>query len=58
MKKIYETFCEAVAYILPRKVCSFVLVRVFAETSTGIFGQTIAPELTLFDAHKRWEDAS
>ena len=40
----------------PRRVVSWVIVRVFAEVSTGRHSTVVASELTLFQAQEAWND--
>jgi hypothetical protein len=43
---------------LPRRVVYWSAIRLLAETTTGRWGETLVPELTVLDAVKRWEDRS
>jgi hypothetical protein len=43
---------------LPRRVVYWCAIRLFAHGTTGRYGHTVAPELTVMDALERWEDRS
>lgn len=53
-----EKFYKWLAHRLPRRLVFFCAVRVGAETTTGKFGNTIVPEITLITCLKRWEELS
>ena len=40
---------------LPRRLRYWVVIDVFAYATTGKYGSTIVPELTVVDALERWE---
>lgn len=41
---------------LPRKVVMWSYIRVAAHATTGKYGNTIVPELSMMDALQRWDD--
>ena len=43
-----------IAKKLPKRLIYFVVIYVSAETTTGKYGNTIVPKLTLFDALDRF----
>jgi hypothetical protein len=43
-----------IAYALPGRVCYWVLIRVFADVTTGKYSDTVVPELTALEALDRW----
>ena len=47
-----------VAWLLPRRVVTWCYVRVGAHATTGKYGNTIVPELSMMDALGRWDDAA
>ena len=44
-----------IAWMMPRWLVSMSAVRIFAHGTTGEWGHTEAPALTVSDALKRWE---
>jgi len=46
---------HALAYLLPRKLVYFCGIRMWTETTTGAYSKTIAPQLTVDEALRRWE---
>lgn len=53
--KLTERFFMWLAWRLPRKLAYFATIRVFAHGTTGPYGHTEAPALTIADALQRWE---
>lgn len=45
-----------IAWRLPRKLVMWCYIRVGAHATTGRYGSTVVPELTMMDALKRWDD--
>ena len=41
---------------LPRKIAYWSYIRVGAHATTGKYGDTIVPEITMMDALQRWAD--
>lgn len=52
-----ELFWQFIAWHLPRKLVMWSYVRVGAHATTGEYGSTIVPELSMMDALKRWDTA-
>lgn len=44
-----------IAWLLPSRVVMWAYVRVGTNATTGEYGNTIVPELSMMDALKRWE---
>jgi hypothetical protein len=40
---------------LPRKLVMWSYIRVAAHATTGQFGNTVVPEITMMDALQRWD---
>lgn len=53
LEKVYLWF----AWKLPARLVYWVAVRLFAHATTGQYGETVASELTLFEAVERWKTA-
>ena len=45
---------QGLAHILPARLVYFCAIRVGAEATTGVYGTTVVPELTLMDAIGRF----
>lgn len=45
-----------VAWHLPRSLVMWCYYRVAAHATTGQYGDTVVPELSMMDAIKRWDD--
>lgn len=45
-----------VAWHLPKALVRWCYVRVGAHATTGKYGNTTVPDLTMMDALERWED--
>jgi hypothetical protein len=45
-----------VAWHLPRTLVMWCYMRVATHATTGRYGGTVVPELTMMDAIKRWDD--
>lgn len=45
-----------IAWWLPKKLVMWCYVRVGAYATTGIYGDTLVPEITMMEALKRWDD--
>ena len=50
-----EKILMAIVWKLPRWLIYWASIRLFAHATTGIYGNTITPELNIIDALKRWE---
>ena len=44
------------AWRLPHRLVMWCYIRVGAHATTGQFGDTIVPELSMMDALKRWDE--
>lgn len=51
-----ERVSMKLAWLLPRRVVMWAYVRVGAHATTGRYGNTVVPELSMMDALKRWDD--
>jgi hypothetical protein len=51
-----EKAAMAIAWRLPRRVVMWCYVRVGAHATTGRYGSTLVPEVTMMDALGRWDD--
>lgn len=45
---------KQIAYLLPRKICYWVIIRVWAELTTTKFTNKTPDEVTVFDALKAY----
>lgn len=54
---MFEKMFIYVAWKLPKRLCYWIAVRLFAHATTGKYGETVASELTLFEAVERWKTA-
>ena len=54
--RYWESVIRWVAWRLPRKLVMWCYARVAAHATTGEYGNTIVPELTMMDAWSRWDD--
>lgn len=52
-----EKFWMAIAWHLPKPLVMWCYMRVGAHATTGEYGHTIVPELSMMDAIKRWDTA-
>lgn len=52
---VKEKIAIWIAWRLPRYLVMWCYMRVGAHATTGAFGNTIVPELSMMDAIKRWE---
>lgn len=43
------------AWLLPRWLVYFVAIRLWSFATTGKYGNTIAPEITMDEVLRRWE---
>jgi len=48
---------KGLAQLLPKSVVMWAFIRVGAHATTGEYGSTVVPELSMMDALKRWETA-
>jgi len=55
LKNLGEEVCKFTAYILPRRIAYFVMIRIIAEGTTGIYSNTLVPEVPAMEILKRWE---
>ena len=44
-----------IAYMLPRKLVHWAVVRMFAEATMGQYGDTEVSALTMMEAMRRWD---
>jgi hypothetical protein len=58
MDKRRTMLMRTVAWRMPRWLVYWCGIRLFAHGTTGRYGHTVAPELTVMDALERWEDRS
>lgn len=56
MTRLKEKFWFWLAWRLPRSLVYFAAIRMFAHGTTGKYGDTEAPGLTVSDALRRWGD--
>lgn len=49
-----EKLAMKIAWLLPKRVVMWAYVRVGAHATTGEYGNTVVPELSMMDALKRW----
>ena len=54
MKQDKKSFYESLAWRLPRKLVYFCVIRMWAKTTTGKYGNTEVPALTVDEMLKRW----
>ncbi len=54
-KLLWEKFCGWLAWHLPRSVVYHCLIRAWAHGTSGQFGNTVAPSLTMEQAIERWD---
>lgn len=54
-RKHYEAVIRWIVWRLPREVIKWAFVRVGAHATTGRFGDTIVPEITMMEALGRWD---
>jgi hypothetical protein len=52
----WDALVRWVAWRLPRRLVMWCYFRVGAHATTGRYGNTIVPELTMMDAIKRWDE--
>ena len=50
-----ELFWRWVAWRLPKSLVMWSYIRVGAHATTGQYGDTVVPELSMMDALKRWD---
>lgn len=53
--KVRERLLTWAAWKLPRGLVKWCYVRVVAHATTGRYGDTVLPELTVTDALNRWD---
>lgn len=53
-ENVRESFYAKLAGWLPRRLVYFAAIRMFAYATTGMYGNTVVPELTAMDALERW----
>jgi hypothetical protein len=51
-----DALIRKVVWHLPRRVVMWSYIRVAAHATTGKFGDTVVPELSMMDALKRWDE--
>lgn len=56
LRKMSERFWMWVAWHMPKVLVKWCYVRVGAHATTGKYGKTVVPELSMMDALKRWDD--
>ncbi len=54
IKRLKEQFWVGLAWWMPNKLVYWCVVRAMANATTGIWGDTIASELTAFQVLERW----
>lgn len=54
--KAYESLLRKIVWRLPRRIVYWAYIRVAAHATTGVYGNTVVPELTMMDALKRWDE--
>lgn len=52
-----ERAIRALVWRLPWQVVTWAYIRVAAHATTGRYGNTVVPDLSMMDALKRWDDA-
>ena len=55
LTKLRDRALMWIAWHLPRSLVMWCYVRVGAHATTGQYGNTVVPDLTMMDALKRWE---
>jgi hypothetical protein len=50
-----EAFVRWIAWCLPQELIKWCYIRVGAHATTGEYGNTVVPELTMMDALERWD---
>jgi hypothetical protein len=56
VRKLRERVLLWIVWRLPKEVIMWAYVRVAEHATTGKYGDTEVPELTMMDALKRWDD--
>ena len=46
---------DRIAWILPKRIIYFCLIRAWAKATTGKWSNTIGPEVRMDEVIKRWE---
>jgi hypothetical protein len=54
--KRFEALIRAIVWRLPRRLVMWSYIRVGAHATTGKYGNTVVPEITMMEALKRWDD--
>jgi len=54
-KRKVDKLCQWIAWKLPKRIAMWTYVRVGAHATTGKYGDTVLPEITMMEALKRWE---
>lgn len=54
MRKKYDALLRAIVWRLPERLVMWAYIRVGAHATTGQYGNTVVPELTMMDALDRW----
>lgn len=54
--KVPDRVAMKVAWRLPKRVVKWCYVRVGAHATTGKYGNTVVPDITMMDALQRWDD--
>lgn len=55
MKTWLENVERWIVWHLPRRMCSWAVIRVVAETTTGEYSGTVVPDLPAMEAVRRWD---
>lgn len=50
-----ESLPRWIAYLLPKRVVYWAMIRAGAYATDGKYGSTVVPEVTLVDVLERWE---
>ena len=51
-----EKFAIKVAWILPKRIVYWCVIRLIANATQGTFSGQVVSDLTLLDALKRWQN--
>lgn len=55
LKGLYEGLLMDLAWLLPRRLVYYSVVRAWAEASTGPFAETEAGSITVFETLGAWD---
>jgi hypothetical protein len=54
VRKHGDAAIRFIVWRLPKRVVMWAYIRVAAHATTGPYGSTVVPELTMMDALRRW----